>query len=221
MRHSDWKSRGGGGVRDHILKKINTVYTFISQDINSSFMGLAEAHRLATLCLTTSFAAVTQLVSSVDAIYDKLHEQSKFASDAAWSLTMQILDKVCEELFAPKDNVMQSMTLGDPESVCAHVMFASFRSLDIMVGYTDHQIEEQLSVSTEYIRFLATNSGSKKVEKMAELSEKLRVDLKQSIVDCGKAAAKADTASTKVSSLTTELAAAICRIKTLEDRPRN
>jgi alpha-galactosidase/6-phospho-beta-glucosidase family protein len=68
-------------------------------------------------------------------------------------------------------------------------------------------------VSTEYIKFLATNSGSEKLEKMAESM----ICLKELTT---KAAAKADTASTKVASLTADLTAAIRRVKALEDRAR-
>jgi hypothetical protein len=56
-------------------------------------------------------------------------------SESAWCLTMctmQILDKICEELFAPKSGVLEGFTLGDPDSVCAHVLYGSFRSQDVM-----------------------------------------------------------------------------------------
>ncbi|KAI2498171.1 hypothetical protein MHU86_16314 [Fragilaria crotonensis] len=156
MKQTDWKS-GGGGVREHIVKQMNILHSSVTQDINHALGGrvhLSQAHLIATHSLTATVTSITQLVGAIDAIYEKLHVQSKFSSDAAWCLTMQILDKVCEELFVPKDGVMQAMTLGDPESICAHVLYASFRSQDIMAGYVEHQFENHPSVSTEFIRFL-------------------------------------------------------------------
>ena len=51
-------------------------------------------------------------MSAVDTIYDELHNQSKFSAEASWCLlTMQILDKVVEELFEPKEDVMTSVIL--------------------------------------------------------------------------------------------------------------
>ena len=216
LKHTSWES-GGGGVRAHILKKMNHLHATITADIRTAFGGnpmiYGKAFHIATLSLTHTMTSLTQLVGAMDAIYKQLHLQSKFSSESAWCLTMQILDKICEELFAPKAGVLEGFTLGDPDSVCAHVLYGSFRSQDIMAGYVEHDFENHPSVSTEYIKFLATNSGSEKVEKMAESM----ICLKELT---SKASAKADTASTKVAALTADLTAAIRRVKALEDRAR-
>lgn len=222
MKQTDWKS-GGGGVREHIVKQMNILHSSVTQDINHALGGrahLTQAHLIATQSLTATVTSITQLVGAIDAIYKKLHVQSKFSSNAAWCLTMQILDKVCEELFVPKDGVMQAMTLGDPDSICAHVQYSSFRSHDIMAEYVEHQFENHPSVSTEFIRFLVTNSGSEKVELLSDKVSTMNATLTKTSLESRSAATKSDTASTKTASLATDLAAAVHRIKTLEDRPR-
>jgi hypothetical protein len=95
-----------------------------------------------------------------------------------------------------------------------------FRSQDVMVGYVNHQFENHPSVSTEFIRVLATNSGSETVEQLAETVKTTKEQLKKTSLEARLAGTKSDTASTKTASLAADLAAAIWRIKSLEDRPR-
>ena len=164
---------------------------------------------------------MSSLVSAVDTIYDKLHNQSKFSAEASWCLTMQILDKVVEELFVPKEDVMTSVILGDPDSFCAHVLYACFQTHDIMADYVEHQFENHPSVSAEFIRFLATNSGSDRVEVLEAKVAEQKICLKAATEKAEKAMAKADTATNKAADANRDLATAIRRIKALEDRPRN
>ena len=209
MKHSSWKL-GGGGVGEHITNHLSSLNLTLLQDINHALGGgkYPEAHLIATLCLTATVTSLTQLVGAVDAIFDKLRVQ--FKDEAAWSLTMQVLDKICEELYVPKDGVMHAMTLGDSESIQAHVLYASFRSHDVIARYVELQFQNHPSVTTEFTRFLATNLGS----------DKLSDALAKTTADTVKALAKADTASSKVALMEEKLAAALRRITALES-PKN
>ena len=114
MGYSDWKSAAGGGVREHIMKRLNALTVSMTQEINNTHgkdPTQRDAHLIARLALTSSVTSVTQLVIAVDTIYDKLHNQSKFSAASSWCLTMQILDKVVEELYVPKDDVMSAVIL--------------------------------------------------------------------------------------------------------------
>ena len=140
-------------MREHIIKRLNALKASISQEINNTlgkYVDQRDAFLIATLSLTAAVTSVTSLVIAVDDIYNKLHNKSKFSAESSWCLTMQILDKqvVLEELFVPKDEVMTSVILGDPDSFCAHVLYSCLRTHDIMAGYVDHhQFENHPSVS--------------------------------------------------------------------------
>jgi hypothetical protein len=81
-----------GWFRKHIMKQMNILHSSVTQDINHAFGGSTEssqAHLIAAQSLTATVMSLTQLVGAVDAIQEKLNEQSKFSSDAAWCLTMR------------------------------------------------------------------------------------------------------------------------------------
>ena len=163
-----WKS-GGEGVRNYVVRQMNVIYSTLSQEIGYALgfdPALAKANALAVRSLNDTITFITQLLNFVDTMYERLNSESKFTSDQAWSLTTQILDRICEELYAPKEGVGGAMKIEAPESVCCHILWAAFKTHDIMATYIDKNFENHPVISAEYIKFLATNSGIEKVEKI-------------------------------------------------------
>jgi hypothetical protein len=89
-----------------------------------------------------------------------------------------------------------------------------------MAIYIQHNFEDHPSVSTEYVKFLATNSGSEKVAKLTEYVEALKTKIATAVEDHSKKAAmaKADTASTKYAEINKELPSVTRKVKQIEDR---
>ena len=154
----------------------------------------------------------------VDTIYEKLVSQSQFTTAQAWSLTTQILDRICEELYVPKEGVGGAMLIDEPESVCCHILWSAFKTHDIMKTYIDCNFENHPVVSAEYVKFLATNSGGEKVEKLEQQLVAMTEKTTKAVDEAKKAVAKADTASTKCSELGREVALLMKKVKSLEDR---
>jgi hypothetical protein len=218
---SKWKTGGEGGVRNHIIEQMNVLQPHISDDITYTFgnghPGDSKAQMIATLSLTTSVTFITQLLNYIDALYDKLHVYSKFTSETAWSLSMQVLDRILADLYVPKEGVVKGM-IGDRTSICAHVLWASFRTLDIAQGYVDANFVNHPAVSSEFIKFLATNSGSEKIEQLDATVTTIKTALASAVVDARNAGTKSDTASTKCGELNNLPTALTRRVKTMEDR---
>ena len=98
---------------------------------------------------------------------------------------------------------------------CALTRFGQ-PSNDVMATYVEHQFENHPAISTEYVKFLATNSGFEKVEKLSVQVTSLSDKLARSSDDVKKALAKADTASTKNAELSREMTEMKARLKKLE-----
>ena len=188
---------GGEGVMDFVIEKMNLLQDAVASDIEQTLEVGSKGHWIATKCLAASVTFLTQLFGCVDTIYKRLFNFSKFTTEQAWSLTTQVLDRILADLFVPKDNILQSITNRSPEKTCAHVLLSAFKTHDIMATYVSYKFENHPSVSTEYVKFLATNSGSEKVE---------------------EAKKKADVASSKCTDLATALAALTKRVKALDGK---
>ena len=223
MAHKCWKS-GGEGVHNHIVKQMNMLHTSMMTDINYAFLGsdpaMVSARTIATMSLTNTVTFITQLLSAIDTIYEKLTVMSKFSKEQAWCLSVQILDRFMEDLFVPKDGVLDAMSINDPFSVCAHLVWAAFKTQDIMATYVDHNFENHPAISTEYVKFLATNSGSDRLDRLSNQFEGLSEKTNRTADDAKKAGSKADAANTKLTELLKEVAALSKKVKTLEERNR-
>ena len=96
----------GEGVQAHIIKRMNLLLTTISQDINHVLARKPKAQILATMCLNATVTFLTQLFTYIDSLYENLVHCSTFTAEQGWSLAMKILDRICEDLFAPKEGVV-------------------------------------------------------------------------------------------------------------------
>ena len=96
MTHKVWKS-GGEGVQKFIVKRMNLLLTTILQDIGHVLGKDPKAQLLANMCLNASVTFLTQLMAFVDSSYEKLLASSQFSVEQAWSLTIKILDRICED----------------------------------------------------------------------------------------------------------------------------
>ena len=66
------------------------------------------------------------------------------------------------------------MDVADPASICAHVMWSSCRTHDVMAGYIDISFVNHASIMGEYTKFLALNSGNEKVETLGKAVKELK-----------------------------------------------
>ena len=105
---------------------------------------------------------------------------------------------------------MNSIKNWSPESTCGHVLYAVFKTHDIMANYMSHKFENHPSVSTEYVKFLATNSGSEKVGK-------LTVSVESALSKAEAATKKADIVASKNADLTRVLEVLTKRVHRLEN----
>jgi hypothetical protein len=68
------------------------------------------------------------------------------------------------DLCVAKDNIVHSLVPRDVPATCAQVVYAVFKTHNVIAVYVAQTFENHLLVSTEYVKFLATHSGSKRLE---------------------------------------------------------
>jgi hypothetical protein len=82
-------------------------------------------------------------------------------------------------------------------SICSHVLWASFKTLDVAQVYVDSNFVNHPAISSEFIKFLATNSGSEKIEQLAATVTLMKNSLAGCVTDARTASSKSDTATTR------------------------
>ena len=199
-----WKS-GSDGIRNSITERMNVLQPHLRDDINYAFSKNperdAKAQMITTLSLTASVTFVTQLLNYIDTLYEKLHIYSKFTSQTAWSLSMQVLDRILADLYVPKEGANNGMKK-DRASICSHILWASLKTLDIAQVDVDENFVNHPAISSEFIKFLATNSGSEKIEQVSVTITLMKTSLANCVSESQTASRKIDTASTRCGELT-------------------
>lgn len=87
-----------------------------------------------------------------------------------------------------------------------------------MAVYVTYKFESHPSVFTEYVKFLATNSGSEKVVKLTETVEALKGKVSATLDEAKAATKKSDIAASKYADLVKEMAVLNRRVKSMEDK---
>jgi hypothetical protein len=208
-------------VHNYVTKQMNLIRATVAHNITNTFGrgpgASIQGYSIATQSLNDTVTFVMQFQVFFDTLYEKLHVDSKCSMDQSWALTTQILDRICEELFAPKEGVLEAMAIGDPGSVCSHVLWACFKTHDVMEGYMTTQFENHpATIAAEYVKFLATNLGHDKVDKLEALLKGQKEDVAAALVKAKAAVTKADIAMGKSDSAKTALETLAKRVAVLE-----
>jgi hypothetical protein len=98
------------------------------------------------------------------------------------------------------------------------MLWASFRVKDIMTVYIDLNFIDHPTVASEYVKFLATNSGFEKVDKISVEMTLLRTENKNLKLELKKAQTKADTASSKLMEMKISVGMLLKRMTKVESK---
>ena len=125
---------------------------------NSLLMSNPRMHAIAIEALDRSISWIISFGSWIDRAYEYAHVGSKLSESKAWALVTQLARRVFAEIYVVRMGTAQSMT-GDRVSICSSILWAVFRTHDKMTEFEDANLEDHPAISSEYIKFLATNSG--------------------------------------------------------------
>ena len=110
------------------------------------------------------------------------------------------------------------MTVEDPASVCAHMMWACLKTHDVRALYLEHNFENHPAISPEYVKFLATNSGSEKLDRLEATVTTVKTVVDKAMDEAKKARSIADGASSLAGVASKGVDALCKKVTKLEDK---
>ena len=207
----------GMGMKDRLHDDITTVEEGFKNLISDRLDAGTKAYAIASLALKESITWLMELINFVDETYESL-VRSKFSSPAAWSLTTKLVARIFTDLATVRGGVNNAFTPGDSASITANVLWGVFKTHDVMAQFRKQKFKNHSSISSEYVKFLATHSAHESVNKVEEKLKSVEVDLKAAVKQAAEASKAAATASNHANELKTKLAAAERRLAKLEER---
>ncbi len=98
------------------------------------------------------------------------------------------------------------------------VLWATFQTHDVMSEYLTFKFKNHPSISSEYVKFLASNSGIEAVVKLTDGLKKMELDVRDAVSKLTSAVKKADSAGNKADEVKTKLASLEKRVLKLEQK---
>ena len=169
------------GLKDVLEERHDDIESVIRGHIDDSLTrhGHHEAAALAREMLSESMKFVTKLSAYMTDTCRDLTERSGFLPEDAWLLTTQVVARVFKAMNTARSEIRSVTAKSSPTRNTAKVLFALLRVHDVMKEFLGQEIKNHPSISSEYVKFLASHMGYKDVlavKKKLEAVEKRTSD---------------------------------------------
>ena len=152
-------------------------------------------HTLARLCLESSAAFVTSFVSFTEENRES-YALSNYPDGMQWSLNTRLGYRVWQEIFTPCAGLIEKVEPNDLQGTAATVIYYVLLTIDLQEEFRRVGMKNHAIISSEYVKFLSTNTGYDSIEKLTTQMKKLDADAKDTATKAKEASASAKTAST-------------------------
>jgi hypothetical protein len=171
----------------------------------------------ASLSRTYALAWIAAFINFIDDTYDEL-TWVKFSAAQGWSLITRLATRILIEVLEPRNGVKQTFITGRNDVIAKQIFCAVIRSHDIMARYKDTGFKNDLTVASEYVKFLIMNTGMDVIDQLVTKHAVVEETTKNLLKDVKVAESKASSASNGVSSVKSDLLALVKRVTALEKK---
>jgi len=134
----------------------------IEMDVSERLDPGSVASLLASTCLTTSISFTENFVKYLTDTYESL-VKAAFTKAKAWSLTTALGARVCQEVHKDSGALARSISVtknvSDRQKLGVSMLWATLRSHKVMDEFSKFEFKDHPAIASEYVKFLATNSG--------------------------------------------------------------
>jgi hypothetical protein len=189
-------NQGQGSKKKLLERKLPGIRQSFRNLINNSLMSSnPKVYSIAIEALERSISWIINLASWIDRAYENAHIASRMSEVKSWALVTQLVRRVFAEIFVVRMGTVQAMG-GDRKTMCTGVLWSVFRTHDKMAEFDDVNFEDHPAISSEHIKFLATNSGFDMLATLEKEVACLKCETKETALKVTAASRKADAAST-------------------------
>lgn len=175
------------------------------------------AYRVATMSAQASVSWIQSFVAYLDETYTETFRLPSFTTARAWQLVTQIGRRVLNDVAVPRRGVNKIFKVGNNEKIAQTMFWPMVQSHEVMARYKKANFKDDPSVSNEFMKFMATNSGS--TDGLASIStklSKLETDMKESIKLSKGANTSATNSANKADAMKSLITALTQRVASLE-----
>jgi hypothetical protein len=166
------------GFRDRLKDELNAFDRTHTRVIEDTLLADSKAYSVAKFSLNESITWIGQLINYMDETYNDLIRHNTFADDKAWQLTTQLVRRIFLEVSSPLTGIINLFKVGHNEEIGQLIFWPMLRAHDIMKRYKDASFKDDASIASEYVKFLAANTGNEAADKMITRFSAIETDVK-------------------------------------------
>jgi hypothetical protein len=133
---------------------------------------------LAREMLSTSIKFVNELFDYLTDTYRDLTDRSGFLPNDAWLLATEVVARICKALNSSRSEVRSISAKSSSVRTTARILFGMLKVHDVMADYLRLEIKNHPSVSSEYVKFLASHASFKDVQVIKKRLETIDKEFK-------------------------------------------
>lgn len=145
---------------------------------------IAELAREMLAATVKLLAVLTEYISSV---FRNLTQRSGFNEADAWSLTTQVVRGMFLHMSTVRSEARMINPKAKPLKVTSQILYTILRTHDVMNEFVQAEIKNHSTVSSEYVKFLATHSSAGEVRALKQELEAVKVAAKSAQAEAIKA----------------------------------
>jgi hypothetical protein len=210
-----WSGKGWG-YWDRIKSSMDRVKSAFEGQVRASIPASDPVYNLFMLAISEVYSWLEGYEKEIITDMCTGLVVNQFSAPAGWSLSTRIGVRVLEEVGQPRIGVGSLISSTNSASNASHVLYAVFRTLDVMSDFKKYKFKNHPCISSEFVKFMASNSGMDSIKKLEDRVKSLESELKEALNKVKVASVKADTASNKADQSTKDLVALAKRVKNLE-----
>jgi hypothetical protein len=193
-------TNGSTGTKEFILCNLAAVVSAVRANIDQRLPRGKQLHTLARLALEASSSFVMCFVSFMEENRES-YALSNYPDAMQWSLNTRLGYRVWQEVYLPCAGLMEKVEPHDLQATAATVIYHVLLTIDVQeefrqVGFKNHSV-----ISSEYVKFLSTNTGYDSIEKLTGRMNKLEIENKDLKTQVKEAVNSAKTSSSLCSDL--------------------
>lgn len=157
------------GYRDRLRDEIKVFSTTHMRTIDNAHANDTlndTAYAISKESVLTSTTWILEFINYIDDTYKEMLRHNTFSTTKAWELVTQLGRRIFMELSVPRVGVQNTFDVEDAGAMAQQIFWPVVKCQDIMKRYQLHSFKDDPTIASEYVKFLAANSGSDVFEKM-------------------------------------------------------
>jgi tRNA(Phe) wybutosine-synthesizing methylase Tyw3 len=126
--------------------------------------------------------------------------------------------RIFADIHSVRAGVSASFKKSDVQAISASVLWATFKTHDAMAVFSKSKFKDHPAASSEYVKFLASNTGMESVSKFTDALKRMGAEVKEAAVKSSNATKQVLIVSNKVDEVKAKLLTLERRLSKLESK---